>query len=88
MMRLTTPGKMSSAFCSGSGSAFGAPNILAAVAETVRKHPSHIILEDATSQTLTYRRLMIPKLGTGKVDLRELQALMESPANPPTPSGK
>jgi acyl-[acyl-carrier-protein]-phospholipid O-acyltransferase/long-chain-fatty-acid--[acyl-carrier-protein] ligase len=27
----------------------------------------------------------IPKLGTGKVDHRGLQALMEAPANPPTP---
>jgi acyl-[acyl-carrier-protein]-phospholipid O-acyltransferase/long-chain-fatty-acid--[acyl-carrier-protein] ligase len=27
----------------------------------------------------------IPKLGTGKVNHRELQALMESPSNPPAP---
>jgi acyl-[acyl-carrier-protein]-phospholipid O-acyltransferase/long-chain-fatty-acid--[acyl-carrier-protein] ligase len=30
----------------------------------------------------------IPKLGTGKVNHRELQALMESPSNPPTPKEK
>jgi hypothetical protein len=28
----------------------------------------------------------IPKLGTGKVNHRELQAQMESPANPPAPT--
>ena len=39
--------------------AFGAQNVLAAVAETARKHPGHIILEDATLQTLTYRKLMV-----------------------------
>ena len=39
--------------------AFSAPTVLAAVAETARKNPSHIILEDATQQTLTYRKLMI-----------------------------
>ena len=39
--------------------AFGAQNVLSAVAETARKHPGHIILEDATLQTLTYRKLMV-----------------------------
>jgi acyl-[acyl-carrier-protein]-phospholipid O-acyltransferase/long-chain-fatty-acid--[acyl-carrier-protein] ligase len=39
--------------------AFGAPNVLSAVAETARKHPGHIILEDTTLQTLTYRKLMV-----------------------------
>jgi len=39
--------------------AFGAQNVLAAVAETARRQPGHIILEDATPQTLTYRKLMI-----------------------------
>ena len=39
--------------------AFGAPNILAAVAETARNHPGQIILEDATLQALTYRKLMV-----------------------------
>jgi acyl-[acyl-carrier-protein]-phospholipid O-acyltransferase/long-chain-fatty-acid--[acyl-carrier-protein] ligase len=39
--------------------AFGAQNVLAAVAETARQHPGHIILEDATLQTLTYRKLMV-----------------------------
>jgi acyl-[acyl-carrier-protein]-phospholipid O-acyltransferase/long-chain-fatty-acid--[acyl-carrier-protein] ligase len=39
--------------------AFGAPNLLAAVAETARTHPGQIILEDASLQTLTYRRLMV-----------------------------
>ena len=38
---------------------FGAQNVLAAVTETARNYPSHIILEDATQQTLTYRKLMI-----------------------------
>ena len=38
---------------------FGAPNVLAAVAATARNNPRHIILEDATSQTLTYRKLML-----------------------------
>ena len=37
----------------------GAQNVLAAVAETARKHPGQIILEDATLQTLTYRKLMV-----------------------------
>jgi acyl-[acyl-carrier-protein]-phospholipid O-acyltransferase/long-chain-fatty-acid--[acyl-carrier-protein] ligase len=39
--------------------AFGAQNVLSAVAETARKLPGHIILEDATTQTLTYRKLMV-----------------------------
>ena len=39
--------------------AFGAQNVLSAVAESARKHPGHIILEDATTQTLTYRKLMV-----------------------------
>jgi len=39
--------------------AFGAQNVLAAVAETARKNPGRIILEDATLQTLTYRKLMV-----------------------------
>ena len=39
--------------------AFGAPNVLSAVAEIAHKHPGHIILEDTTRQTLTYRKLMV-----------------------------
>jgi acyl-[acyl-carrier-protein]-phospholipid O-acyltransferase/long-chain-fatty-acid--[acyl-carrier-protein] ligase len=39
--------------------AFGAQNVLAAVAETARKHPGHVILEDATLQALTCRKLMV-----------------------------
>ena len=39
--------------------AFGAPNVLAAVAGIARKHPGQIILEDTTLQTLTYRQLMV-----------------------------
>ncbi len=38
---------------------FGAQNILSAVAETARKLPGQIILEDATLKTLTYRKLMV-----------------------------
>jgi acyl-[acyl-carrier-protein]-phospholipid O-acyltransferase/long-chain-fatty-acid--[acyl-carrier-protein] ligase len=38
---------------------FGAQNVLSAVEETARKQPGHIILEDATLQTLTYRKLMM-----------------------------
>ncbi len=38
---------------------FGAPNVLSAVAEIAGRHPGHIILEDATQQTLTYRKLMV-----------------------------
>jgi acyl-[acyl-carrier-protein]-phospholipid O-acyltransferase/long-chain-fatty-acid--[acyl-carrier-protein] ligase len=38
---------------------FGPRNVLSAVAETARKHPGHVILEDATLQTLTYRKLMV-----------------------------
>ena len=38
---------------------FGAQNVLSAVAETARKHPGHVILEDATFQKLTYRKLML-----------------------------
>ncbi len=37
---------------------FGPPNLLAAVAETARKRPGQIILEDAMSKSLTYRKLM------------------------------
>jgi acyl-[acyl-carrier-protein]-phospholipid O-acyltransferase/long-chain-fatty-acid--[acyl-carrier-protein] ligase len=38
---------------------FGRRNVLAAVAETARQHPGQIILEDASLQTLTYRKLMV-----------------------------
>ena len=38
---------------------FGAQNIFAAVAETAAKKPGFVILEDATSQRLTYRKLMV-----------------------------
>jgi acyl-[acyl-carrier-protein]-phospholipid O-acyltransferase/long-chain-fatty-acid--[acyl-carrier-protein] ligase len=38
---------------------FGAQNVLAAVAETARERPGQIVLEDATLQTLTYRKLMV-----------------------------
>jgi acyl-[acyl-carrier-protein]-phospholipid O-acyltransferase/long-chain-fatty-acid--[acyl-carrier-protein] ligase len=38
---------------------FGAQNVLSAVAETARRHPGYIILEDATLQTRTYRELMV-----------------------------
>ncbi|MDR3457487.1 MAG: AMP-binding protein [Verrucomicrobiae bacterium] len=38
---------------------FGAQNVLTAVAETARKHPGRVILEDATLQPLTYRKLMV-----------------------------
>jgi acyl-[acyl-carrier-protein]-phospholipid O-acyltransferase/long-chain-fatty-acid--[acyl-carrier-protein] ligase len=39
--------------------AFGAADVLAAVAETARQQPGFIILEDTTFQTLTYRKLML-----------------------------
>ena len=39
--------------------AFGAQNVLAAVAETARQYPSRVILEDATLQKLTCRKLMV-----------------------------
>jgi acyl-[acyl-carrier-protein]-phospholipid O-acyltransferase/long-chain-fatty-acid--[acyl-carrier-protein] ligase len=39
--------------------AFGAQNVLSAVAETARKHPGQVILEDTTLQKLTYRKLMV-----------------------------
>jgi acyl-[acyl-carrier-protein]-phospholipid O-acyltransferase / long-chain-fatty-acid--[acyl-carrier-protein] ligase len=38
---------------------FGAQNVLAAVAETARARPGQVILEDATLQTLTCRKLMV-----------------------------
>ncbi|MGC9944410.1 MAG: AMP-binding protein [Verrucomicrobiota bacterium] len=38
---------------------FGPQNVLSAVAECARNHPGQIILEDATQQTLTYRKLMV-----------------------------
>jgi acyl-[acyl-carrier-protein]-phospholipid O-acyltransferase/long-chain-fatty-acid--[acyl-carrier-protein] ligase len=38
---------------------FGAQNVLSAVAETARERPGKVILEDATLQTLTYRKLMV-----------------------------
>jgi len=39
--------------------AFGAQNVFTAVAETARKFPRHVVLEDTTLQTLTYRKLMV-----------------------------
>ena len=39
--------------------ALGAPNVYAAVADMARQRPGQVILEDATQQTLTYRRLMV-----------------------------
>jgi len=39
--------------------AFGAPDIFSAVAETARQQPGFVILEDATLQTLTYRKLLV-----------------------------
>jgi acyl-[acyl-carrier-protein]-phospholipid O-acyltransferase / long-chain-fatty-acid--[acyl-carrier-protein] ligase len=39
--------------------AFGAQNVLAAVGATARQHPGHVILEDATLQQLTCRKLMV-----------------------------
>ena len=38
---------------------FGAQNVLAAVAQSAYERPSDVILEDATLQTLTYRKLMV-----------------------------
>src|SRR5208337_91848 len=38
---------------------FGAQNVLSAVAGTARERPDQVILEDATLQTLTYRKLMV-----------------------------
>ena len=39
--------------------AFGPQNVYAAVAETARQRPGFVILEDASLQPLTYRRLMV-----------------------------
>jgi len=38
---------------------FGAQNVLSAVAQSAREHPGQVILEDATLQTLNYRKLMV-----------------------------
>jgi acyl-[acyl-carrier-protein]-phospholipid O-acyltransferase / long-chain-fatty-acid--[acyl-carrier-protein] ligase len=38
---------------------FGAPNVLAAVAQSARERPGDVVLEDATLQKLTYRKLMV-----------------------------
>ena len=38
---------------------FGTQNVLTAVAETARERPGQVILEDATLQTLTCRKLMV-----------------------------
>jgi acyl-[acyl-carrier-protein]-phospholipid O-acyltransferase/long-chain-fatty-acid--[acyl-carrier-protein] ligase len=38
---------------------FGPQNLYAAVAHTASERPKHVILEDATLQTLTYRKLMV-----------------------------
>ncbi len=38
---------------------FGEQNVYSAVANTARKQPGTLILEDATLQTLTYRKLMV-----------------------------
>ncbi len=39
--------------------AFSPQDVLSAVAETARKYPSKTVLEDATLQKLTYRKLMV-----------------------------
>jgi acyl-[acyl-carrier-protein]-phospholipid O-acyltransferase/long-chain-fatty-acid--[acyl-carrier-protein] ligase len=39
--------------------AFGPQNVYAAVAETAHRRPGFVILEDASLQPLTYRRLMV-----------------------------
>ena len=39
--------------------AWGAPNVLTAVAASARQRSGQIILEDATQQTLSYRQLMV-----------------------------
>jgi len=39
--------------------AFGPPNVLLAVAAAARKNPGQVILEDASLQTLSYRKLMV-----------------------------
>jgi len=41
------------------GMKFGAQNVLAAVVETARQYPDRLILEDATLQPLTFRKLMV-----------------------------
>ena len=38
---------------------FGPTNVLAAVAETARKRPGQVILEDVTLKSLTYRKVMV-----------------------------
>lgn len=38
---------------------FSPPNVLTAVTETARKNPGKLVLEDATLQKLTYRKLMV-----------------------------
>jgi acyl-[acyl-carrier-protein]-phospholipid O-acyltransferase / long-chain-fatty-acid--[acyl-carrier-protein] ligase len=38
---------------------FGAQNVLSAVAETACERPGQVVLEDATLQRLTYRKLMV-----------------------------
>ncbi len=38
---------------------FGAQNLLGAVAATAQERPCHIVLEDATLQELTYKKLML-----------------------------
>jgi acyl-[acyl-carrier-protein]-phospholipid O-acyltransferase/long-chain-fatty-acid--[acyl-carrier-protein] ligase len=38
---------------------FGAQNVFSAVAESARMRPDQLILEDATQQKLTYRKLMV-----------------------------
>jgi len=38
---------------------FGAQNVFSAVTEIARERPGQVILEDATLQTLTYRKLMV-----------------------------
>jgi len=39
--------------------AFGPQNVLSAVAQIAHQHPGQVILEDATQQMLTYRKLMV-----------------------------
>lgn len=64
--------------------AFGAPSVLAAIAETAAAIPSRVACEDATFSSLTYRRLMVRADALASAWPTHLSS--SSSSNSPTPA--